>query len=361
MRAELEHTIASYFQRKYCVLVGSGTTAIYAILKALDLPDKAQVLYPDITCETALNATTYAGLMPVFGDIDPQTFNLDVSRVAEHLDQQGVRVVVATHMFGTILDIDALRRSLGERDVFILEDAAQGYGGWLGDSPVGSFGDAAVISFGPGKLLDCGGGGAILTDRTELAERCRAVCETLETDESKRATARNEYLKALYALTKECGDGVHFAHRRDLLKKQHRAAYLCGDLQQAALQRISERFSRIDSIAVRRRQRFERLWEVLADCPNVVLPRQIGNPAVWRFTCVVKDDRDAIFDALTSRGVLASRYFKPLHREFGLPDSDYPHAAQLFDGVINIDLNADEDQQRRNVAGLRELFASATV
>ncbi len=359
MRAELERTIASFFQRKHCVLVGSGTTAIYAILKALNLADGTQVLYPDITCDTAVNATTYAGLTPVFADIDPQTFNLDTRRVTDHCKQPSV--IVATHMFGTILDINALRQTIGEHDGFILEDAAQAYGGWLGDSPVGSFGDAAIISFGPGKLLDCGGGGAILTDRAELFERCRAVCETLQADERKRATARDEYLKALYALTKERGDDADFARRRDLLKRQHRAAYLYGHLQQAALQRISERFSRIDSIAATRRQRFERLWEALADCPNVVLPRQIGTPAVWRFTCVVKSDRDAMFDALTARGALASRYFKPLHREFGLPDSDFPHSAQFFDGVINIDLNVDDDQQRRNVAGLRELFASTAV
>lgn len=361
MPAELERTMASYFQREHCLLVGSGTTAIYTILKALDLPDNAQVVYPDITCETALNATTYAGLTPVFGDIDPQTFNLDVSRVAKDVDRQAVRVVLATHMFGTILDIDALRRALGGRDVFILEDAAQGYGGWLGDSPVGSFGDAAIISFGPGKLLDCGGGGAILTDRTELAERCRAVCETLEHDERKRATAKDEYLRALFALTKECGNDADFPRRRDLLKKQHRTAYLYGDLQQAALQRISERFSRIETIAVRRRQRFERLWEALADCPTVMLPHQIGTPAPWRFTFALTHNRDAMFDALTSRSVLASRYFAPLHRDFGLPDSDYPHAAQFFGQVLNIDLNVDEDQQQRHIAGLRELFASTTV
>ena len=361
MRAELERTIASYFQREHCLLVGSGTTAIYAILKALDLPDDARVLYPDITCETALNATTYAGLTPVFGDIDPLTFNLDVSRVAKDVDQQAVRVVLATHLFGTILDVGALRRALGDRDVFILEDAAQGYGGWLGDSPVGSFGDAAIISFGAGKLLDCGGGGAVLTDRADLAEQCRAVCETLENDESKRATAKDEYLKALFALTKECGNDAGFASRRDLLKKQHRAAYLCGDLPPATLQRISERFSRIETVAVKRRQRFERLWEALADCPTVVLPHQIGTPAPWRFTFALEHDRDAMFDALTSRSVLASRYFAPLHREFGLPDSNFPHATRLFDGVINIDLNVDEDQQQRHIAGLRELFASTTV
>ena len=357
----LEHTLACYFGRKHSLLVGSGTTAIYVILKAVHMPDDARVLYPSITCETALNAGIYAGLTPVFGDLDPRTFNLEANSVAERVDRQGVSVVVATHLFGTIFDVAALRRSLGDREVFILEDAAQAYGGRLGDLPVCKFGDASIISFGSGKLLDCEGGGAVLTDDSELFERCQAACAELQADEGQRAVARDDYLKAMYTLTKECSDGAEFACRRDLLKREHRDAYLSGQLSDDAVQLISTQFARIDAAIEFRRERFETLRQMLVDCSSVKLPCQIGAPVPWRFSFVVADDRDAVFDELIARGVRATRFFKPLHREFGLPDCDYPHSVKFFEGVVNIDLDVDEDLWRRSVAAIRDTFARLLV
>lgn len=357
MPQELEGTIASYFGRQHCLLVGSGTTAIYVILKALHLPDDTRVLYPSITCETALNACIYAGLTPVFGDIDPHTFNLEANSVAEQVDRQGVGVVLATHLFGTIFDVAGLRRLLGDREVFILEDVAQAYGGRLGDSPIGKFGDASIISFGDGKLLDCGGGGAVLTDDSELFEQCQATFGELQADEGRRAVARDEYLKAMYTLTKECGDGVEFACRRDLLKRKHRDVYLSGQLADDAIQLISTQFARIDAAAAIRRERFETLRQMLADCSSVKLPCQIGVPVPWRFSFVVADDRDAVFDELIARSVRATRFFKPLHREFGLPERDYPHSVKFFEGVVNIDLDVDEELWCRSVAAIRDTFA----
>lgn len=360
MTDPLEGSIASWFRRKHCVLVGSGTTAICVTLEALDLPPRSNILYPDVTCETAVNAAVYAGLSPVFGDIELSSFNLDVDRAVRLAHRQDVGGIVATHIFGHMCDIPRLRERLASNGVFVLEDAAQAYGGELGGSKAGTMGDASIISFGSGKLLDCGGGGAILTDSDELCNRCRHIAQDLQKDAARTEQLRRDFMRAMFTLTKSVTEPTEFRRRRDRLKREHRSAYVCG-ITEAQVDALSRKFHTLEETAHRHRQRADALHRILSGAPDLVLPEQVGTSVPWRYSFLVRHGRDDLLDALIDRKVRATRYFRPVHTEYGAPDAAYPNSISLYDRIINIDLGVDERAWRAARTALEELVEVPAV
>lgn len=348
MYTKLEQKIAAYFGRRHCVLTGSGTTALYTIFKALELPENTKVLYPDITCETALNASIYAGLSPVFCDIDPKTFNLDIKRTLSVIEQTNARVIVPTHIFGNIMDMSGQNERFGDRDVFVIEDAAQAYGGECDGIKVGRMGEAAIISFNQGKLIDCGGGGAVLTDSDALCGACRRVCTSMNDNPSRRVALKNEYMKEMFKLTKQDADAEDFPVQRDALQRKYKDIYLFR-IEAPVLQVIERVFYSLDAEVADRRKKVGELNTVLEKNKWVVLPRSLGSPVLWRYSFLVKGNRDVIFDSLLQKGIQASKLFPPLHRLYGLQDTKYRHAVTLYDRIINICLDFDAINTR-NIA-----------
>ncbi|UCG15674.1 MAG: DegT/DnrJ/EryC1/StrS family aminotransferase [Phycisphaerales bacterium] len=360
MTGPLEHSIAAWFRRKHCVLVGSGTTAIYVTLEALDLPPGFKILYPDVTCETAVNAAVYAGLSPAFGDVELSSFNLDLDQAVRLVHCQDVGVIVATHIFGHVCDIPRLRERLANNGVFVLEDAAQAYGGELRGSKAGAMGDASIISFGSGKLLDCGGGGAILTDSDELCDRCRHIARGLQRDAARTEQSRRDFMRAMFTLTKSVREPTEFRRCRDRLKREHRNAYLCG-ISDARVDALSRKFHTLEETAHRHRQRADALHGILSGAPDLVLPKPIGASVPWRYSFLVRHGRDDLLDALIDRGVRATRYFRPLHTEYGEPDAIYPNSMSLYDRIINIDVGVDGRAWRDVRAAIEELVEVLVV
>ena len=336
------------------MLVGSGTTAICVTLEALDLPPGSSILYPDVTCETAVNAAVYAGLSPVFGDIELGSFNLDLDLAIRLAQGQDVGVIVATHIFGHMFDIPLLRERLGGNDVFVLEDAAQAYGGDLRGSKAGAMGDASIVSFGSGKLLDCGGGGAILTDSDELCARCRHIAQGLQEDAAQTARLRTDFMRAMFTLTKSATEPTEFRRRRDRLKREHRGAYVCG-ITQAQVDALARKFPTLEQTAHRHRQRADVLDRMLSGTPDLMLPEQVRTSVPWRYSFLVRHGRDDWLDALIDRGVRATRYFRPLHAEYGAPSAAYPNSMSLYDRIINIDVGVDERAWRDVRATIEDL------
>lgn len=170
-----EREFSDYCGAGYCIGVGNGLDAIRLILQAMDIGAGDEVIVPANTFIATALAVTYVGATPVFVDADKDTYNIDVSKVEERITSR-TKAIIAVHLYGHVADmvsLQALQRKYGIR---LIEDAAQGHGGMLGDKKVGSLSDAAAFSFYPGKNLGAlGDGGAVVTDDTELADRIRAL------------------------------------------------------------------------------------------------------------------------------------------------------------------------------------------
>ena len=173
---ELEAQLAAYTGVKHCLACASGTDALTLALKALGVGPGDAVFVPDFTFFASAEVVALEGATPVFVDVREDTYNLDAAdleRAVTATLAEGrwkPKAVIAVDLFGLPADFAAIRAVARKYGLYIVEDAAQGFGGSIGGRKACSFGDIAATSFFPAKPLGCyGDGGAVFTDNDELA------------------------------------------------------------------------------------------------------------------------------------------------------------------------------------------------
>lgn len=167
-----EERFAAFTGAPHAVATSSCTTALHLALLALDIGPGDEVVVPALSWVATANAVEMCGARPVFCDVDPETWNLDLSQVESKLGPR-TRAIIAVHLFGLPCDVPALAALAP--GVPILEDAACGFGAYIGGRHVGTFGYAGCFSFHPRKAITTGEGGMVTTDREDLAARCRSL------------------------------------------------------------------------------------------------------------------------------------------------------------------------------------------
>ncbi|MBW3622065.1 MAG: DegT/DnrJ/EryC1/StrS family aminotransferase [Armatimonadetes bacterium] len=171
----LEGEIARLCGASYGLGVNSGTDALALILAAFGVGDGDEVITTPFTFFATAEVIENLGAVPVFVDIDPQTFNLDPRRVEAAVTEK-TKAIMPVHLFGQMADMDALGEIAKEYRLPVIEDAAQALGATFKDRPAGSFGDATGISFFPTKNLGaCGDAGMVVTSREEVKEAVRLL------------------------------------------------------------------------------------------------------------------------------------------------------------------------------------------
>ena len=171
---ELEEQLAKFAGSKYCLTCSSGTEALIIPLMAYKLEKTDAVFVPSFTFFASAESINLAGGTPVFVDSD-RTFNMDPESLKREIacvkaeGKLNPRGLIIVDLFGRSANYDELLPIAEENGLFVLEDAAQGFGGSLHGKRNGSFGDVAATSFFPAKPLGCyGDGGAIFTDNEKL-------------------------------------------------------------------------------------------------------------------------------------------------------------------------------------------------
>lgn len=170
-----EKEIAQYLGVKHAIACNSGTDALVIGLRALGVKQGDEVITSPFTFFATAEAVSLIGAVPVFVDIDPDTFNLDVAQVEAHITPR-TRAIIPVHLYGNAVDMEpllALARSSGLR---VLEDVAQATGGEYFGRKLGSLGDLGAFSFFPSKNLGAfGDGGLMTTQLDEVADTCRLL------------------------------------------------------------------------------------------------------------------------------------------------------------------------------------------
>ena len=173
MVAAFETRFAEFTGAKYAVASSSGTSALHlAYLTFLQPGD--EVLVPSFTFIATASAVVLAGGKPVFCDIDPETFNLDVDD-AERKITGRTRAVAPVHLFGNACDVDRIRALAGKHRLKIVWDAAQAHGTRYAGQDIGALGDFVTYSFYPTKNLFVGEGGMTLTNDEAAAEKMKLL------------------------------------------------------------------------------------------------------------------------------------------------------------------------------------------
>ncbi|MDE6020317.1 MAG: DegT/DnrJ/EryC1/StrS family aminotransferase [Ruminococcus sp.] len=174
---QLEIELAKYVDVKHCITCANGTDALQLALMTWNVGKDDAVFVPDFTFFSSGEVVPLVGATPVFVDVEKDTYNISpesleqaIQYVLQKTDLKP-RVVVAVDLFGQPADFRRIKQIADKYDLFILEDAAQGFGGKIGGQRACSFGDIATTSFFPAKPLGCyGDGGAVFTNNDEWAE-----------------------------------------------------------------------------------------------------------------------------------------------------------------------------------------------
>lgn len=180
---ELERKLAEYVGVKHCITCANGTDALQLALMAWEIGPQDAVFVPDFTFFSSGEVVPLVGAVPVFVDIDRETYNIDLDSLKRaieyvlHNTKLRPRVIVSVDLFGQPARYQEIREIAKEYDLLILEDVAQAFGGMIGDKKTCSFGDISTTSFFPAKPLGCyGDGGAVFTDDDVWAKRLRSLC-----------------------------------------------------------------------------------------------------------------------------------------------------------------------------------------
>lgn len=172
---QCEKAIAEYSQCSHAVGVSSGSDALLVCLMAENIGPGDEVITTPYTFFATVGAITRLGATPVFVDIDPITYNLDVSQLESKVTGK-TRAIIPVHLYGQMADMDAVMHVADRHGLVVIEDAAQAIGAEYKGRRAGSIGHYGCFSFFPSKNLGCAGdGGMVVTNDAERAEKVRCL------------------------------------------------------------------------------------------------------------------------------------------------------------------------------------------
>jgi dTDP-4-amino-4,6-dideoxygalactose transaminase len=164
---EFERAFAQRHQAKHCVSAVNGTMTLEAALRVLGVGPGDEVIVPPYTFIATANAVRLVGATPVFVDIEPDTYNLDVSKIEEALSPR-TRAIIPVHFAGLPVDMDRLMPLAQKHGLAVVEDAAHAHGSTWRGTPMGTIGHIGSFSLQASKNLTAGEGGLLLTNDDDL-------------------------------------------------------------------------------------------------------------------------------------------------------------------------------------------------
>ncbi len=164
--AKLQKLFGERHRVKHTLAVSNCTTALHLALLAVGVQPGDEVIVPAFTWVSTANAVLYCNAVPVFVDIDPNTFNIDVSKIKEKITPK-TTAIIPVHLFGLCADVEAIKAEFPQ--LKIVEDAACAAGAGLNEKPAGSLGDIGCFSLHPRKSVTTGEGGMLTTNNDDIA------------------------------------------------------------------------------------------------------------------------------------------------------------------------------------------------
>ena len=173
--SEFETNFANWLGVKHCIGCANGTDSIEILLQAMGVGIGDEVIVPAISWISTSEAVSSVGAIPVFVDIEPTTFTIDVTRIETSITSQ-TKAIIPVHLYGHPADMLTIMQIAEKYELNVIEDCAQAHGAKINGQNIGTFGDAASFSFYPGKNLGAyGDAGGMVTNSNELARIARQI------------------------------------------------------------------------------------------------------------------------------------------------------------------------------------------
>jgi dTDP-4-amino-4,6-dideoxygalactose transaminase len=309
---QFEKAFAAYCETKYTIGVASGLDALKLILNGYKqlgkLKDGDSVLVPSFTFIATALAVTECNLVPVFVDVERDSFNIDPVDV-EHKIDKNTKAIIAVHLYGLVANMSDLKNICSQHNLLLIEDAAQAHGATFHDKKAGNLADAAAFSFYPGKNLGCmGDGGAVTTNDPELAEM-------------------------VYSL-RNYGSKIKYEH--DYVGMNSRLSEIQAAILSVKLKYIEE------DIAVRQQMATRNLSEI--NNSKIELPATFADRRhVWHIFAVRAEDRDGLKKYLENHRIQTQiHYPTPVHKQkaySGFSHMKHCVSEQMAANVLSLPLN----------------------
>lgn len=174
MNTRLEKAFSSKFGRKFAVTFNSGTNTLHAALEAFGVGYGDEVIVTPLTVISCMNAILYCNAIPVFADVNPDTFLMDSADVRRKITER-TKAIMAVNLYGQVCDMTEIMSIANEYNLYVLEDCAQCYLGTHKGKIGGTIGHVGSWSFENSKHLTTGDGGIIACDDEELADKIRKL------------------------------------------------------------------------------------------------------------------------------------------------------------------------------------------
>jgi len=336
--AEFEARFAAYVGSHHAVGVSSGTAGLHLCMIAAGVGEGDLVITTPFSFVASANVILYERAVPVFVDIDPQTFHIQPALVAEAIEdlirgsrsavrwlpptlrdgapskvRGRLKAILPVHVFGQPVDIDPILEVARNHALFVIEDACEAIGAEYKGRKVGTLGDAAVFAFYPNKQMTTGEGGMIVTDREDWAALFRSL----------RDQGRD-------------GPDAQLTHSR--LGYNYRLDEMSAALGSAQLSRIEELLAKRARVAAWYNERLQDVEEV--QIPFIAPTTTRMSWFVYVICLAPELDRDAVMQRLAAKGVPSRPYFPPIHLQpfyverFGFRRGDFPVAEAVGDRCL---------------------------
>ena len=172
---KFEHEIGKLFSKKHCLYVNSGSSALFIGVEAFGFPAGSEVITPALTFSTSVGCLVKNNLVPVFVDVEPLSYNIDVSQVEGQITEKTV-AILAPNLMGNLCDWPAIRKIADRHNLIVIEDSADTLGATIGGESSGFYSDMSITSFYGSHIINCAGnGGALAINDEKVMERAKLL------------------------------------------------------------------------------------------------------------------------------------------------------------------------------------------
>ncbi|TBA11994.1 DegT/DnrJ/EryC1/StrS family aminotransferase [Rhizobium ruizarguesonis] len=312
---DFEADIRDWTGAQHAIAVNNATDGLMIALAAAGIGPGDEVIVPCYSFFATASSVVHVGAMPVFVDIDPQTYALDIDKIQRAITQR-TKAIMPVHLFSQMADMPKLTKLAHEHGLLVVEDSAEAMGMYQYDQHAGTIGDIGVFSFFPTKTLGAlGDAGMIITQNVSLAEKCRAIANLRDGQ-------------------------AHAGHFRILSRMDDWQAIV-----------LRQRLNRLDGTIGARNANARRLTQLLSLVKGVQTPvfvdKGYGSSAVYYVYLIEAERRDELAAYLARHHVAAETYYplalhlQPVFRQLGYVEGDFPHAERASKRALGLPMHPE--------------------
>lgn len=351
---EFEEKWSAFTGAKHSIAVTSCTTALHLSLAALGFGPGDEAIVPAFTWIATANVVEHLGGKVVFCDIDLKTFNLDVQELEKKITRR-TKAILPVHLFGLAAEMDAINRIAKNHGLWVVEDAACGFGSQYQGKHVGVLGDTGCFSFHPRKAITTGEGGMITTDDDLLAEKLRRL-----RDHGAAMTDLQRHLGARPYLLADHPDAGYNQRMTDIQAALGAAQMDRADAIVAERRRLAARYDEAFAELhwLRTPAHMDGLLHGYQSYPCLFVPEPITPESISR----INQARNAWMDKLQQSGISTRPATHAVHMltfyrdKYGLKPDDFLNAWAANDCSISLPLfhGMTEEEQNFVIQKVRE-------